>query len=81
MACGAPLVVSDRGALPEVAGDAGLVVTPTAGGVTAALRRVLGDPSLCARLRAAGPRRAAAFSWQRTAAGWLAVLRGVAARA
>ena len=46
MACGTAVVVSDRGALPEVVGDAGLVVTPDADAVTSALERVLGDPSL-----------------------------------
>jgi glycosyltransferase involved in cell wall biosynthesis len=81
LACAAPLVVSDRGALPEVVGDAAVVVEPTVAGVADGLRRVLGDAELVARLRAAGPRRARGFSWERTAAGWLAVLRGVAARA
>jgi glycosyltransferase involved in cell wall biosynthesis len=81
LACAAPLVVSDRGALPEIVGDAAVVVEPTVAGVAGGLRRVLGDAELAARLRAAGPRRARQFSWERTAAGWLTVLRGVAARA
>jgi glycosyltransferase involved in cell wall biosynthesis len=75
LACGAPLVVSDRGALPEVVGDAAVVVAPTVEAVTGGLRDVLTDPALAARLRAAGPRRAGRFGWERTAAGWLAVLR------
>jgi glycosyltransferase involved in cell wall biosynthesis len=80
LACGAPLVVSDRGALPEVVGDAAVVVEPTMDGVTAGLRRVLADPALGARLRVAGPARASEFSWERTAAGWLAVLRSAGGR-
>src|SRR3546814_17178085 len=43
MACGAPVVVSDRGALPEVVGEAGLVVAPEAAAVEAGLAAVLSD--------------------------------------
>lgn len=78
MACGAPVIVSDRGALPEVVADAGIVTAPNATAVADALRRLLGDPQLAARLSAAGQRRAAAFTWARTADGWLAVLRDAA---
>jgi len=74
MACGAPVVVSDRGALPEVVGEAGLVVAPTATEVQRALGRLLIDPELSARLGRAGAERARAFSWDTTAAGWLAVI-------
>jgi glycosyltransferase involved in cell wall biosynthesis len=81
LACGAPLVVSDRGALPEVVGDAAVVVAPTVDGVAGGLRRVLGDPILAGRLRVAGPQRARGFTWERTAAGWLAVLRAAAGAA
>ena len=51
MACGAPVVVSDRGALPEVVGKAGIVVPPTGEAVTDALRDLLTNPD-----RAAAPR-------------------------
>ncbi|HEX3832644.1 MAG TPA: glycosyltransferase family 1 protein [Solirubrobacteraceae bacterium] len=79
LACGAPLVVSGRGALPEVVGDAAVVVEPTVDGATDGLRRVLAEPGLAVRLRVAGPARARGFSWERTAAGWLAVLRSAGA--
>lgn len=69
MACGAPVVVSTAGALPEVAGGAALLVEPDdVDGLAAALCRVLDDPSLRGRLREAGLRRAAEFTWDRTAA-------------
>jgi glycosyltransferase involved in cell wall biosynthesis len=74
MACGAPVVVSDRGALPEVVGDAGLVVEPTPAAVSAAVRRVVSEPELAARMRERSVARAAGFDWARTAAGWLEVL-------
>jgi glycosyltransferase involved in cell wall biosynthesis len=78
MACGAPVVVSDRGALPEVVGDAGLVVEPHPEAVSRAVRRVVGDAALSERLRRAATARTHGFSWARTAAGWARVLRRVA---
>ncbi len=65
MACGAPVIVSDGGALPEVAGDAGLV-TPAGDSQTLAqaLSGLLGDPDRRARIGAACAARAAsAFRW------------------
>lgn len=65
LACGAPLVVSSHGSLPEVAGDAALVVDPLdIISVARVLERVVEDTALAARLREAGPRRAASFTWQ-----------------
>jgi glycosyltransferase involved in cell wall biosynthesis len=75
MACGAPVIVSDRGALPEVVADAGLVVEPTPEALRAALLRVTEEPGLAAELRDRGRARAAEFTWQRTACGWLAAVR------
>lgn len=75
MACGAPVLVSDRGALPEVVGDGGLVLEPTVDALERALADVLLDRDLAERLRHAGRTRAAGFDWARTAEGWLRVLR------
>ena len=66
MASGTPVVVSDTSSLPEVVGDAGLVVP--AGDVEAwrkALERVIADTDLAADLRHRGILRAAQFSWER----------------
>jgi len=79
MACGAPVVVSDRGALPEVVDGAGVVVEPSAEAIAAALESVLTDARRAARLRAAALARAGEFTWERTAQGWLSVLRAAAA--
>jgi alpha-1,3-rhamnosyl/mannosyltransferase len=75
IACGAPAVVSNTGALPEVVGDAALLSQPTPEALAEALERVLTGRELAERLRAAGPERAAAMTWESTAAGWLETLR------
>ena len=68
MAAGAPVLTSDRSSLPEVGGDAVAYCDPTdEAAVAAALACLLGDPGELQRLRAAGPRRAAQFSWSKTA--------------
>jgi glycosyltransferase involved in cell wall biosynthesis len=73
LACGTPLVASDSSAIREVVGDAGLLVPPDdATAIAGALARVLDDPELAARLRAAGPPRAAAFTWARCVDGYVA---------
>jgi alpha-1,3-rhamnosyl/mannosyltransferase len=81
MASGTPVVVSDRGALPEVVGEAGLCVAPEPAALEEALGRVLTDSALAARLTAAGRERAAGLTWSRTAEGWLASLERAAAAA
>ncbi len=75
MGCGAPVVVSDRGALPEVVGDAGLVVEPSVPSLTAALGSLLSDPAKAQELGERAAVRARGFTWERTAAGWLEVLQ------
>lgn len=68
MACGTPVVCSRVSSLPEVAGDAALLITPDdAAGIALAIRRVLEEPTLAATLREKGLRRAAEFSWRHAA--------------
>jgi glycosyltransferase involved in cell wall biosynthesis len=75
LAAGVPVVAADRGALPEVCGDAAQLVDPTdAEAVAAALERALDDPE---PWRAAGPPRAAPLTWEATARGVDAVLAEV----
>lgn len=68
MACGAPVVCSNRTSLPEVVGDAAITVDPMdLRALTDAMRRVLTDEQLAADLRARSLKRAAQFSWHKTA--------------
>lgn len=76
LASGIPSLVSDRSALPEVAADAALLVDPTdATAIGSALVRLLLDEPLRRELSAAGPIRAATFTWEAAAAATLAVIR------
>ena len=70
MSCGTPVVVSDRGALPEVVGAGGVVVPLEGDDLGRALGRVLGDPQYAAELGARGRTRALELSWEHTAEGW-----------
>jgi glycosyltransferase involved in cell wall biosynthesis len=68
MASGTPVVCSNTSSLPEVAGDAALMVAPDdAGAFANAVERVLADAGLRDDLRARGLRRASQFTWERTA--------------
>ncbi len=68
MAVGLPVIVSNRGALPEVVGTAGLLVDPDdPEGIAAAMRQVLDDDVLRRRMRADGIRRAREYDWVRSA--------------
>jgi glycosyltransferase involved in cell wall biosynthesis len=73
MAKGVAVVASSTTSIPEVAGDAAVLVDPTdEGAITDALGRVVTDPDLADDLRRRGLRRAAGFTWARTAADTLA---------
>lgn len=68
MACGTPVITASASSLPEVAGDAALMVDPyDALGLADAMYRTLTDSGLREDLRQRGLRRVAAFSWRRTA--------------
>ena len=75
MACGTPVVVSDRGSLPEVVGDAGVVCEPNPDALADALEGVLSDPAHAAELGAYGRELALQRPWSRTAGDWLLALR------
>ena len=75
MACGAPVLTSCTSSLPEVAGDAALLVDPEdSRALAAALGRLASEPELRADLRRRGLARAARFTWDRCAEETLRVL-------
>ncbi len=68
LACGAPVVCSNAGSLPEVVGDAAILVPPDDEEAwAAALHRVLDDEALRQALTEKGPARARQFSWEKAA--------------
>jgi glycosyltransferase involved in cell wall biosynthesis len=77
MACGTPVVTANTSALPEVAGDAALLVDPTSiEQITEALQRIVTDSSLRQQLRSKGLAQAARFSWASTTARVQTLLAG-----
>lgn len=79
MASGTPVITSTVSSLPEVAGEAALLVDPQdVNQLAAAMVRVVSDRALHARLRTAGLARVQEFTWQRMAAATLAVYEAVA---
>jgi glycosyltransferase involved in cell wall biosynthesis len=68
MKCGAPVIVGNKTSLPEVVGDAGLLVDPfEVDEIASAIQKVITDSDLRAHLRAKGLERASLFDWQETA--------------
>lgn len=81
MSAGCPVITSDRSSLPEIAAGAALLVSPRdAAALAAVMGRLIMDSDQRSHLSAAGRRRAASFTWQRTAAGMLAAFAAARAR-
>jgi glycosyltransferase involved in cell wall biosynthesis len=69
LACGAPLVVTHHGSLPEVAGGVAVAVDPlNVSSIADGLKQVVEDTALATRLREQGPVRASHFNWPAAAA-------------
>jgi glycosyltransferase involved in cell wall biosynthesis len=80
MACGVPVVTSNVSAMPEVAGDAALLIEPRdIEGLADAMERPLRHSRVRASLRSRGLKRAAQFSWERAARETVAVYERTAA--
>ena len=74
MACGTPTIVSNISSLPEVVGDAALLVNPANNEeIAVAMHRLVTDDRLHAELREKGLKRAQCFSWEATAQSTLEV--------
>ena len=81
IACGCPVVCSNTSSLSEIAGDAAILIDPTAVEQLAdGIRRVLSDDNLRGSLRDKGLERASHFSWERSARETLEVLKAVHTR-
>jgi alpha-1,3-rhamnosyl/mannosyltransferase len=82
MACGCPVITSDRSSLPEVAGGAALLVDPaSADAIRGAITEIARNATLRGQLVQLGGQRAAALTWDATAEGMLRVFdRVLAAR-
>jgi len=79
MACGTPVVTSNVSSLPEVVGDAAMLVDPEdVDGLAVAMWRLLSDENLRRDLRAKGLKRAQTFSWERAARATLDVYHRIA---
>jgi len=82
MASGTPVVTTTGGSLPEVAGDAALIVDPyDVGALAGAIAQLIDDPALRKRLVERGLRRAAQYSWRSAADRLVAVYERVAGAA
>jgi glycosyltransferase involved in cell wall biosynthesis len=78
MACGVPVICSNSSSLPEVAGDAAVLIDPrNVEQWSMELARLLDDAGVCAELSERGRARALTFSWDRTAAETVAVYQRV----
>jgi len=81
MACGAPAIASNASSLPEVAGDAAILVDPfDVDAIASAMRRVLADRELALDLAQRGLKRASCFSWEKTAQETLAAYQAAIER-
>ena len=79
MAAGTPVVSSNAASLPEVVGQAGLLVSPyDTDGLSEAIRNVISQPDLRAALQEAGRRQAQRFTWSTTARATLKVYAAIA---
>ena len=79
MQSGVPVIVGDRTSLPEVVGDAGVLVDPfDINALAAAIEKVISDSDLRARLSVQGLARAKLFEWRETARQTVAVYRKAA---
>ena len=78
MTCGTPVIVANRASLPEVIGDAGILIDPAdPADIANGMERVLTDTRLRQHLREAGIERASMFSWEKTALATLRAYRNV----
>jgi glycosyltransferase involved in cell wall biosynthesis len=67
MACGTPVIAANRTSLPEIVGDAGVLIEPNVRALGQSLIELMNNEALRCDLRAKGLERASRYSWERTA--------------
>lgn len=78
MACGCPTICSDVSSLPEVVGDAGILVSPdSTGELASAISEICSNRDLATILRERGVLQSAPFTWESTAAATVNVYREI----
>ncbi|MDX9746898.1 MAG: glycosyltransferase family 1 protein [Paludibacter sp.] len=78
MACGVPVITSNTSSMPEIAGDAALLVDPTSTeAILEAVEKVMDDPVLASTLSEKGLQRATVFSWDHMAENYIKLYREV----
>jgi glycosyltransferase involved in cell wall biosynthesis len=76
MACGTPVITSNISSLPEVAGDAAILINPyNTDEITEAMQAIATDSGLRSRLRALSLNQASQFSWEKTGLATVEVLQ------
>ena len=76
MACGTPVITSNISSLPEVAGDAAILINPyNTGEITAAMTTIINDSETRKQLSEKGLKRANQFSWEKTGLATVEVLK------
>jgi glycosyltransferase involved in cell wall biosynthesis len=68
MACGTPVISSNKSCMPEIIGDSGILIEPTAKDITHSVIELIKQPSLRSSLIEKGLKRVQFFSWDKTAA-------------
>ncbi|MBU0629936.1 MAG: glycosyltransferase family 4 protein, partial [Candidatus Margulisbacteria bacterium] len=75
MSCGIPVITSNISSMPEVAGEAAILIDPQkTGQLTEAMSRIMNDPEMARELSRKGLEQAKKFSWEKAAAETLAVI-------
>ena len=75
MACGCPVVSSNASSLPEIAGEAALLIKPQAEEIAKGLKEVIQNKELQKKLINKGLRQASKFSWEKTASQTLEIYK------
>lgn len=80
MACGCPVVSSNVSSLPEIVGEAALLIKPEVEEIIQGLEKIIGNESLRNKLKEKGLHQASKFSWQKTARQTLEIYSSVILR-